>query len=185
VGIALIFGLSVEMVPGLYHQVPNALAPLFSSALSLTTVLVVGLNLLFRIGVAKYRTAEFLPNAFGNFEEIRQLLQQQGAVWGMRTEVVVRATDAIHEFMIAVQQRGVKTPVRLELCFDEFNLEADLRYQGEPIELPTAPPSKEVLDSSPGSATVSIAAYLVCQFADQVTVRSERGHCHVHLHFEH
>jgi hypothetical protein len=103
----------------------------------------------------------------------------------MRTEVVMHATDAVHEFMIAVQQRGVATPIRLELCFDELQLEADLHYEGEPIELPSAPPSIEVLDNCSGSPTVSTAAYLVCQFADRVSIRCAGGLCHVHLHFEH
>src|SRR5215472_128770 len=40
VGIALIFGLSVDMVPGLYREVPNLVQPLFSSSLSVSTVLV-------------------------------------------------------------------------------------------------------------------------------------------------
>jgi xanthine permease XanP len=53
IGIALVFGLSVEMVPGLYQQLPAAVHPLFSSALSLGTVLAVVLNMLFRIGVAQ------------------------------------------------------------------------------------------------------------------------------------
>jgi NCS2 family nucleobase:cation symporter-2 len=185
VGLALIFGLSVQMVPGLYHQAPNALAPVFSSALSLATVLVVGLNLLFRLGVAKHRTAEFVPDGAGNLDEITKLLQEQGAAWGMRTEVVVHATDAIHEFMIAARQRGVITPVQLKLCFDEFKLDADLTYEGEPIELPAAPPSMDTLDRSPEAATASIAAYLVSRFADRVHIHSADGHCHVHLHFEH
>ncbi len=110
VGIALIFGLSVEIV-GLFSHVPSALAPVFSSALSLTTVLVVGLTLLFRIGVAKYRRAELIPDGRGNLYEITQLLLQQGATWGMRTEVVMHATDAIHELMIALQSRHPATPV--------------------------------------------------------------------------
>jgi xanthine permease XanP len=51
VGIPFIFGLSVAMVPGLYAKVPAALAPMFGSSLSLATILVIVLNLLFRIGV--------------------------------------------------------------------------------------------------------------------------------------
>jgi xanthine permease XanP len=51
VGIPFIFGLSVAMISGLYAKVPAALAPMFSSSLSLATILVIVLNLLFRIGV--------------------------------------------------------------------------------------------------------------------------------------
>ncbi|HEX7227979.1 MAG TPA: solute carrier family 23 protein [Candidatus Binatia bacterium] len=40
VSIPFIFGLSVAMVPGLYAQVPEALAPMFGSSLSLATILV-------------------------------------------------------------------------------------------------------------------------------------------------
>lgn len=185
VGIALIFGLSVEMVPGLYRQVPNSFSPLFSSALSLATVLAVTLNLLFRLGVAKCRTAHFVPDDTGNLDEITKLLQEQGAAWGMRSEVATRAIEAIHEFMIAVAQRGLITPVLLQLRFDEFNLEADLEYDGESVELPSAPPSTEMLSTSPESATASIAAYLVRRFADGLSIRSTSGHCHVHLHFQH
>ncbi len=185
VAIALIFGLSVEMVPGLYRHVPNSFSPLFSSALSLATVLAVTLNLLFRLGVAKCRTAHLVPDDTGNLDEITGLLRKQGAAWGMRSEVATRAIEAIHEFMIAVARRGVVTPVLVQLRFDEFKLEVDLEYDGEPIELPSAPPSTEMLSSSPESATVSIAAYLVRRFADGLSIRSTPGHCHVHLHFQH
>jgi xanthine permease XanP len=51
VGIPFIFGLSVAMVPGLHAKVPASLAPMFGSSLSLATILVIVLNLLFRIGV--------------------------------------------------------------------------------------------------------------------------------------
>lgn len=185
VGIALIFGLSVEVVPGLYRQVPTSVSPLFSSALSLATILAVILNLLFRLGISKCRTAQLVPDDTGNLDEITQLLQEQGAAWSMRSEVATRAIEAIHEFMIAVGQRGIVAPVLVQLRFDEFKLEADLDYDGEPIELPGAPPSIETLSSRPKSATLSIAGYLVRRFSDGLSTRTTPGHCHVHLHFQH
>jgi xanthine permease XanP len=185
VGIPLIFGLSVEMVPGLYRQVPNSVSPLFSSGLALATVLAVTLNLLFRLGVAKCKTAHLVPDDTGNFDEITCLVREQGAAWGMRSEVATRAIEAIHEFMIAARQHGVLTPILVQLRFDEFNLEADLEYDGEPIEIPSAPPSVEMLGISPESAMASIAAYLVRRSTDGLSIRSTPGHCHVHLHFQH
>ena len=50
VGIALIFGLSLDIVPGLYAGVPGWLRPLFESSLTLTTVVAVVLHQLFRAG---------------------------------------------------------------------------------------------------------------------------------------
>ena len=53
VGVALFFGLSVEMVPGLYADLPLVLKPMVETSLALTTLLAVALNLLFRISIAQ------------------------------------------------------------------------------------------------------------------------------------
>ena len=50
VGIALIFGWSLDLVPGLYGSVPAWLRPLFDSSLTLTTVIAVVLTQLLRGG---------------------------------------------------------------------------------------------------------------------------------------
>jgi hypothetical protein len=135
--------------------------------------------------VAKTRTAQLIPDSTGNLDELTQLLHEQDEAWGIRSEVATRAIEAIHEFMIAVAQRGIVTPVSIKLRFDEFKLEADLEYDGEPIELPSTPPPIEMLNSSPESAEASIAGYLVHRFADGLSVRITPGHCHVHVHFQH
>ncbi len=54
-GISLIFGLSLEIVPDLYSGVLPWLRPLFDSSLTLTTVLAVFLNQLLRTGKEKER----------------------------------------------------------------------------------------------------------------------------------
>ena len=48
VGIALVFGLSLDMVPGFYAGTPGWLRPLFESSLTLTTVIAVVLNQVLR-----------------------------------------------------------------------------------------------------------------------------------------
>jgi len=48
VGISFIFGISLDILPGLYAHVPAWLKPLFSSSLTLTTVMAIVLNQLFR-----------------------------------------------------------------------------------------------------------------------------------------
>jgi NCS2 family nucleobase:cation symporter-2 len=50
IGISLIFGLSLEVLPDLYAQVPSWLRPLFDSALTFSTILAVILNQLLRLG---------------------------------------------------------------------------------------------------------------------------------------
>jgi NCS2 family nucleobase:cation symporter-2 len=50
IGISLVFGLSLEVLPDLYAQVDPRLRPLFESPLTFSTVLAVLLNQLLRIG---------------------------------------------------------------------------------------------------------------------------------------
>ena len=184
VGISLIFGLSVEIVPQLYRDVPVAVQPLFESALSLTTVLVVLLNLLFRIGIAKRRRFELVPGP-DNRDTISRILEEQGAAWGMRKEVVLRAIDALTEFMTSAHIRlQLSSPtVAVEVEFDEFKLEIDIDYDGLPVHLPEELPPFEALADEDGIALLS--GYMIRQYADGVKVTSQNGHRRVHLHFEH
>lgn len=50
IGVAIIFGLSLDLLPALYVGVPHTIRPLFGSSLTLCTVLAVVLNQLLRLG---------------------------------------------------------------------------------------------------------------------------------------
>lgn len=56
IGISLIFGLSVDILPELYRNIHPWLRPLFSSSLTLSTILAIVLTQLLRIGTAKPQT---------------------------------------------------------------------------------------------------------------------------------
>ncbi len=49
IGIALVFGLSVDILPGLYTNIHHWLAPIFSSSLTLSTITAITLNKVLRI----------------------------------------------------------------------------------------------------------------------------------------
>lgn len=49
IGIALVFGLSVDILPELYTNIHPSLAPIFSSSLTLSTITAITLNKLLRI----------------------------------------------------------------------------------------------------------------------------------------
>ncbi len=50
IGVAIIFGLSRDLLPGLYVGIPHDIRPFFESSLTLSTVLAVVLNQLLRLG---------------------------------------------------------------------------------------------------------------------------------------
>lgn len=52
-GISIIFGLSLDLLPALYAGVPSGIRPLFESALTLCTVLAVVLNQVLRLGAPR------------------------------------------------------------------------------------------------------------------------------------
>jgi len=184
VGIALIFGLSVDMVPGLYRDVPDSIQPLFSSSLSVSTVLVVLLNLLFRIGITKRQFLELTPGV-DDSQKIFEFMETHGGVWGARREVIMRATAAVNEFAeTAAGLDLVKGKAQAEVSFDEFNLDVDIRYDGELMEFPAKRPTEEALLTDE-RAVASLSAFLIRQYADRVKAELASGRCRVQMHFDH
>jgi xanthine permease XanP len=184
VGIALIFGLSVDMVPGLYDNVPDLIQPLFSSSLAISTILVVFLNLLFRIGVTKYQILELTPGVDSS-QKIFEFMETQGGIWGARHEVILRATAALNEFVESAAGLGlVNGKARAEVSFDEFNLDVDIRYDGQLMEFPSRRPTEDALLADE-KAFIGLSGFLIRQYADRVRSEVVNGRCQVQLHFDH
>jgi xanthine permease XanP len=184
VGISLIFGLSVRMVPGLYADVPDALSSLFSSSLSLATVLVIVLNLLFRIGIRTRVALQLDPRA-DSAEKIFTFMQVQGATWGARKEVIDRATYAMNEFMEAAGTLDLaRGKIAAEVSFDEFNLDVNLRYDGVLMEFPQERPTQvDLLSDETGVA--KLAGFLIRNYVDRIKSDCVDGRCRVQFHFDH
>ena len=184
VGIALIFGLSVRMVPGLYADMPDALSSLFSSSLSLTTVLVVVLNVLLRIGIRTRVALELNPRA-DSAEKIFTFMQVQGGTWGARKEVIDRATYAMNEFMEAAGTLDLaRGKIAAEVSFDEFNLDVNLRYDGVLMEFPQERPTQvDLLSDETGVA--KLAGFLIRNYVDRIKSDCVDGRCRVQFHFDH
>ena len=184
VGIALIFGLSVDMVPGLYGNVPDLIQPLFSSSLAISTVLVVVLNLLFRIGITKRQLLELTPGVDGS-QKIFEFMETQGGVWGARREVIMRATAALNEFVESAAGLGlVNGKTQAEVSFDEFNLDLDIRYDGQLMEFPSRRPTEDALLADE-KAIIGLSGFLIRQYADRVRSEVVNGRCRVQFHFDH
>ena len=184
VGISLIFGLSVRMVPGLYADVPDALSSLFSSSLSLATVLVVVLNVLLRIGIRTRVALQLDPRA-DSAEKIFTFMQVQGATWGARKEVIDRATYAMNEFMEAAGTLDLaRGKIAAEVSFDEFNLDVNLRYDGVLMEFPQERPTQvDLLSDETGVA--KLAGFLIRNYVDRIKSDCVDGRCRVQFHFDH
>jgi xanthine permease XanP len=154
---------------------------MFASSTAVSTILVVLLNLVFRIGVKHKRTLT-LTLGESNLSKITEFMEEQGSAWGMRREVVTRATDAIYEVTTngGLPARSAQIVVQTE--FDEFALDAELQYEGDPVELADAMPSVEELMD--GSGIARLSGFMVRRYADSVKVKQKGSNCVVRLHFE-
>jgi xanthine permease XanP len=183
VGIALIFGLSIDMIPGLYRGVPNAVQPLFSSSLSVSTVLVVFLNLVFRIGITRRQVLQLSPGV-DDSQAIFDFMETQGGTWGARREVIQRATAALNEFFETATGHGlINEKLEAAVSFDEFNLDVDIRYTGKLMEFPALRPTEGALLEDE-TALAGLSGFLIRQYADRLKYESLNGVCWIQLHFD-
>jgi len=184
VGIPLIMGLSVDALPELYENVPTILQPIFSSSLSLAAVLVVLLNLIFRIGIAKRQQLVLKPGV-DDADSIFGFMEKQGATWGARREVIYRAISALNELFEAVtSSKLAEGDIKVDVSFDEFNLDVEARYKGVPLVLPSARPSEEDLLRD-DRAAISLSGFMIKRYANSVKIDQKDGICRVRLHFDH
>jgi NCS2 family nucleobase:cation symporter-2 len=184
IGLSIVAGMAVEVFPTLAASAPKSLAPLLGSSLVFSTVIALGLNLLFRLGVRKTLTLE-LDLSKWKISQLDDELRKQGAIWGARADVIGRASWAIGQVIDAVAENcWSEGPLAIEVSFDEFKLDVAITYRGEPLEFPVQRPSEdEILESEDGVRR--LAGYMLRHVADRV--RSDRTgvYAHMELHFDH
>jgi xanthine permease XanP len=183
-GVSIVLGLSVDMLPGVYHSVPAMLLPAFNSSLSVATLSAILLNLLFRIGIAQRAKLQIDPHADSS-EQIFLFMENQGGAWGARKEVIDRAKSAMNEFVEAVSLLEPSiSRIDAEVSFDEFSLDIDMRYDGELMEFPSARPADaDLLEDE--RAVAKLAGFLIRNYVDRVKSDRINGRCRVQFHLEH
>jgi len=181
IGMAVHAGLAVEVFPSFFRSAPAWAQPLVGSALVAGTLVAIALNLLFRIGVRKVATFSVDPQHFST-SAVSDFMQDQGAAWAARRDVVNRATfGAVQLLELLADTPG---PIELEARFDEFNLDLRVRYTGAPLEFPERRPSaREIMASAEGERL--LAGHLLRRSADRISSRALGERAEVHLHYDH
>jgi xanthine permease XanP len=184
VGISLIFGLSVDVLPGLYDNVHPWIYPIFSSSLSLAAIVAVTSNLFLRLGIAQ-RQKLILQPGVDTTDVIFAFFEKQGAAWGARKEVIYRAIAALTELYESISFLGLASgDMTVEVSFDEFNLDVDIRYMGTLMEFPTERPTEGELIRDTRT-TVKLAGFMIMHYVDRLKADASDGECRIQFHFEH
>ena len=184
IGISLMFGISVDILPHVYHNFHPCLAPFFGSSLAVTTILAIVLNLVFRIGIARRELLALTPG-LDSSQKIFDFMENHGAAWGARSDVIQKATMALNEyFELATNLRIAREKIGVEVFFDEFNLDIAIRYEGALVELSAVfPEGGALLDDD--NAIVNLSSRIIRQYADRIESEEKNGQCRVLLHFDH
>jgi xanthine permease XanP len=184
IGLALVFGLAVEVFPALLEVLPPAIRIALGTSLVLGTLVGLGLNLLFRIGLRRTASLTVPPGAVDS-RALGQFMDGQGAAWGARRDVIDRARFNLQQSIETIVSSGVAAgPLEVRASFDEFNLDVRVSYDGSPLELPERRPSnEEIIASEEGER--KLAGYMLRRFADRVATTRKGGRSTVLFHFDH
>jgi len=184
IGFSIVAGLFVEMNPAIRGSASAALQPLLGSALSISAIVALTLNLLFRLGVKK--TAELrLGEESDHYPVINRFIEEQGAAWGVRKDVIDRAGFAILQYVEALS--GMRTrpdAIGVKAHFDEFHLDIEIAYPGKQVDLPVVMPSPDEMLADDAGVT-KMAGYLVRRHADRVSTDQSGDTVRVRLSFDH
>ena len=117
--------------------------------------------------------------------QIFSFMEKQGGAWGARKEVIDRAKSAMNEFIEAARALELATgKIDAEVSFDEFNLDIEMRYNGEPMELPIERPTDaDLLEDE--RVVAKLAGFLIKNYVDRVSSDRINGRGRVQFHLEH
>jgi len=183
IGLSIIFGLMVDLVPEAFSHVPAWIQPVFASSLSASTLVAVLLNLIFRIGIKSFATLS-LDGAGKTSELIFGFLENQGRAWAARPEIIKKACAAANEYAELLSRRSPGQPMEIQAHFDELALTLTLTHKGEGPELPEKAPETASLLDHPDCFD-QLSGYLIRSYADTVRVRHKNGETITRLNFDH
>jgi xanthine permease XanP len=184
IGMSIVFGLSVDLVPGIFRNVHPWIQPFFTSSLSLATICAIILNLFLRIGIAKSSEIRLVPG-IDSSDKVFAFMEENGAQWGAFRDVVLRCASVINEFLEYAAQSGItKDDLTVRVTFDEFNLDAYVSYKGIPVKFSDKQPSQtELLEDD--AALTALSGFLITKNSDKIKTSTKNGKCEVHFHFDH
>lgn len=189
VGLSITVGASLMLMPELGSEVPPDLRPVLTSPLTMGGLFAIGLNLLFRIGISESASIEL--SGIHAASEATRFLEDHGADWGARKDVMTRAGGAVGEALEGLQGNDMlQGPVTLRASFDEFKLDLTLEYEGQAFSLERQKIDLAALlaggdDAALDETMAKMSSHLVRNLADQVSSHEQAGFAKLHMQFNH
>ncbi|ONG52601.1 hypothetical protein BKE38_14150 [Pseudoroseomonas deserti] len=189
VGLAIVLGSAVMLLPELGRQAPEWLQLSLRSGLTVGAAAAVALNALFRIGIRRQLRQPLDPAREAT--EAAELLEAGGRLWGVRQETVLRAGHAVGEALEALRAAGLQERVTLAASFDEFFFECRLLYRGTALPLGQggAPDAEALLQGDDPAALEAgmrrLSGLIIRRLADRSAARQRGAEAELLLVFNH
>ncbi len=194
VGLSLLGGVTVLLMPGIAERAHPALRHLVGSGFIVTGVIAILTNLVFRLGIRRQQAIKLAADGPPVPIQITDFVEEAGGSWAARRDVVRRAALAAVEAAEAITQAGGDRRVtEIGGSFDELNLDIELVHTGAPMPVGGAVDTDLASlldgddDSAIDAAMSSISSTLLRRLADRLSSRPgpEPGTAVLRLHFEH
>jgi NCS2 family nucleobase:cation symporter-2 len=184
IGLSFVIAIAVDISPAYFRAMPASVQPLFAGSLVVGMLAAILLNLIFRIGARKVQSLA-LPAGRVDPVALEQFMEDNGATWGARREVIERArfnlTQSIETIAEGCDPEG---PLEITASFDEFSLDVRVSYAGKPLALPEKrPTNEEIMASEDGQRR--LAGYMLRRYADRVSATHKSGRSTILFHFDH
>jgi xanthine/uracil permease len=153
IGLALILGLSYDLVPQFYARMPAWLGGVIGSSLVLALATALILNAVFRLGTAPRAATRWVPSQ--GADALAAFITEAGGRWGALAALVERAAHAVEEFGHAAPDLlEPGTPLEVEARWDELVLEVRLSWAGRAL-----PASAAALDEDAVALAVALLRF--------------------------
>jgi len=144
-----------------------------------------------RLGVSQQ--GECVLDGAGPQAQATRFLEDRGADWGARREVIGRAGLAVGEALEALRTAGVMAgPARLVARFDEYTLNLLIDYPGQALHLAAMPAmdAQALLDLDQDeeafeAAMATLSGALIRHLADRVETQEQLNRGQLRLSFNH
>lgn len=137
IGFALLFGLSRELYPTFYGELPHLLRAITCTSLSLSVVIALFMHLIFRIGIQKQAVVSWVDGKSITPEKLRHFILEHGKQWNIRAELMDRIASSIAEIVQHIRAANLlHGKILLTLRYDQVDIVVQIQYEGDLLVLP-------------------------------------------------
>ena len=185
VGISIFLGLSHRIFPAYFEQLPQMIRLFTGTILSITTLVSLLLNALFRIKSRETFNLT-IDEDKKNLNQADRIIRDNVKKWGGNVEDAANVTGFVQSVCSLIEEgQYAQGPIRAKVSFDEAKLVIDIRYRGKLLHLPSGSPTQtheDIMEEIPMAQGLS--GFLMGVYPDRVNCYAKNDNCHLQLIFE-